>query len=78
MLMLANVVTGGKGCELGWLCTCWWCKLLLKCQVAYYEGEDYDLAGFAVGVVEHSKIIDGTKVKSGDVPYRGCIKWCAL
>lgn len=32
-----------------------------------YEGEDYDLAGFAVGVVEQSKIIDGSKVKSGDV-----------
>lgn len=32
-----------------------------------YEGEDYDLAGFCVGVVEQSKIIDGSKVKSGDV-----------
>jgi phosphoribosylformylglycinamidine cyclo-ligase len=32
-----------------------------------YEGEDYDLAGFSVGVVEASKIIDGSKVKAGDV-----------
>ena len=32
-----------------------------------YEGEDYDLAGFCVGVVEQSKIIDGSKVKAGDV-----------
>ncbi len=32
-----------------------------------YEGEDYDLAGFCVGVVEKSKIIDGSKVKAGDV-----------
>jgi len=32
----------------------------------YPDGE-YDLAGFAVGVVEKSKIIDGTKIKEGDV-----------
>jgi len=32
-----------------------------------YEGEDYDLAGFCVGVVEKTKIIDGSKVKAGDV-----------
>lgn len=32
-----------------------------------YKSEDYDLAGFAVGVVEKSKIIDGTKIKAGDV-----------
>ena len=32
-----------------------------------YHGGDYDLAGFAVGVVEKSKIIDGSKVKPGDV-----------
>lgn len=32
----------------------------------YHEG-DYDLAGFCVGVVEKSEIIDGSKVKVGDV-----------
>ena len=32
-----------------------------------YQAGDYDLAGFCVGVVEKSKIIDGTKVKQGDV-----------
>lgn len=31
----------------------------------YSEGE-YDLAGFCVGAVEKSEIIDGTKVKAGD------------
>lgn len=32
-----------------------------------YHGEDYDIVGFCVGVVEKTKIIDGRKVKSGDV-----------
>jgi len=32
-----------------------------------YEGDDYDLAGFCVGVVEKAKIIDGSKVDAGDV-----------
>ncbi|MDH5573600.1 MAG: phosphoribosylformylglycinamidine cyclo-ligase, partial [Gammaproteobacteria bacterium] len=32
-----------------------------------YHGGDYDLAGFCVGVVEKSKIIDGSKVKAGDI-----------
>ncbi|GBU09816.1 phosphoribosylaminoimidazole synthetase [Gammaproteobacteria bacterium] len=32
----------------------------------FYQGEEYDLAGFAVGIVEKAKIIDGSKVKAGD------------
>jgi phosphoribosylformylglycinamidine cyclo-ligase len=31
-----------------------------------YQGEEYDLAGFCVGIVEKSKIIDGSKVSAGD------------
>ncbi len=61
----ANVVTGiGAGCELAG------CALVggeTAEMPGMYEGEDYDLAGFCVGVVEQSKIIDGSKVKAGDV-----------
>jgi phosphoribosylformylglycinamidine cyclo-ligase len=32
-----------------------------------YPAGEYDLAGFAVGVVEKSKIIDGRSIRSGDV-----------
>ena len=32
-----------------------------------YEEQDYDLAGTIVGVVDKSKVIDGSKVKKGDV-----------
>jgi phosphoribosylformylglycinamidine cyclo-ligase len=31
-----------------------------------YSGEDYDLAGFIVGVVEKSRIIQGKKIAAGD------------
>lgn len=32
-----------------------------------YQGGEYDLAGFCVGVVEKDRIIDGSRVHSGDV-----------
>jgi phosphoribosylformylglycinamidine cyclo-ligase len=31
-----------------------------------YQNDDYDLAGFCVGIVNKDKIIDGTQVKAGD------------
>ncbi|SSC08348.1 phosphoribosylformylglycinamidine cyclo-ligase [bacterium endosymbiont of Bathymodiolus sp. 5 South] len=31
-----------------------------------YSGEDYDLAGFCVGIAEKEDVIDGTKVTNGD------------
>ncbi|MBQ1957242.1 MAG: phosphoribosylformylglycinamidine cyclo-ligase, partial [Alistipes sp.] len=32
-----------------------------------YGGGEYDIAGFTCGVVEREKLIDGSKVKAGDV-----------
>ncbi len=32
-----------------------------------YHGEDYDLAGFCVGIVEKDALIDGSKTRAGDV-----------
>ncbi|HNX90356.1 MAG TPA: phosphoribosylformylglycinamidine cyclo-ligase [Candidatus Omnitrophota bacterium] len=32
-----------------------------------YKDGDYDLAGFAVGIVDRKKALDGSKVRSGDV-----------
>lgn len=32
-----------------------------------YEGGEYDIAGFTTGVVEKSRLIDGSKVMAGDV-----------
>lgn len=34
---------------------------------SFYKGEDYDLAGFAVGIIEKGKEITGKDIKDGDV-----------
>jgi len=60
----ANVVSGiGTGCEMSG------CSLVggeTAEMPGMYEGEDYDLAGFCVGIAEKSKLIDGSKVSEGD------------
>lgn len=33
----------------------------------FYQADEYDMAGFAVGIVDRKKIIDGSKVNAGDV-----------
>ncbi|MBN2808965.1 MAG: phosphoribosylformylglycinamidine cyclo-ligase [Deltaproteobacteria bacterium] len=32
----------------------------------FYQGKDYELAGFAVGIVDKSQLIDGSEIKVGD------------
>ncbi|MFT6266712.1 MAG: phosphoribosylformylglycinamidine cyclo-ligase [Oleiphilaceae bacterium] len=60
----ANVVEGiGNGCEMSG------CSLVggeTAEMPGMYEGDDYDLGGFCVGIVEKKEIIDGSNVKAGD------------
>ena len=35
----------------------------------FYKVGEYDVAGFCVGVVDRNKIIDGSKIKAGDVIF---------
>jgi phosphoribosylformylglycinamidine cyclo-ligase len=62
---LAQVVEGiAKGCELSG------CALLggeTAEMPGFYQANEYDLAGFSVGIVEKSRILDGSRVKQGDV-----------
>ena len=61
----AAVVNGiADGCELSG------CSLIggeTAEMPGMYEDQDYDLAGFCVGIAEKSEIIDGSKVATGDV-----------
>lgn len=61
----ADVVEGiGAGCEQAG------CALVggeTAEMPGMYEGDDYDLAGFCVGVVEKANILDGSNVSDGDV-----------
>jgi phosphoribosylformylglycinamidine cyclo-ligase len=62
---LADVVEGiATGCELSG------CALMggeTAEMPGFYQPNEYDLAGFCVGIVEKSRILDGLKVKVGDV-----------
>ena len=62
---LAEVVSGiVQGCELAG------CALLggeTAEMPGFYQADEYDLAGFCVGIVEKSLVLDGSQVQAGDV-----------
>jgi phosphoribosylformylglycinamidine cyclo-ligase len=62
--VLADVMKGiTKGCRISG------CSLIggeTAEMPGMYRSDDYDLAGFAVGVVEKGKILDGSAIKAGD------------
>lgn len=62
---LAEVVSGiARGCEMAG------CALIggeTAEMPGFYAENEYDIAGFSVGVVNEDKLIDGSKIREGDV-----------
>ncbi|MCI8284971.1 MAG: phosphoribosylformylglycinamidine cyclo-ligase [Firmicutes bacterium] len=62
---IADVVKGiADGCVIGE------CSLIggeTAEMPAFYDDEEYDIAGFAVGIVDRDKIIDGSSISEGDM-----------